>query len=206
MSDVSESEGLFLGVGVLIDVEIISDVFGGWVGGIYVGESIEICWVGSRWVEITRTWIFSSCEYDCFIQSLHMSFILMNNYTSNGHLSSPNQYTYTAHTVTKQNKLSSMYDSWATLSVSTSQKFLHPACTPWPFWLPRTTWTIYLYLSLPSSFSLYLTLSAIYRLRGLRSLGGLFCLGSTFSLKIFLMIYLASEGLNFSRCLGLIWY
>lgn len=102
--------------------------------------------------------------------------------------------------------MSSTYCSNATPSVSPSQKFLQPAWTPCPFWLPTITCTIYLYLSFPVYLSLYLMLSAIYLLRGLRSLGGDCCLGTNFYLSMVFMISRASEGLNFSLCLGLIWY
>ena len=47
-------------------------------------------------------------------------------------------------------------------------------------------------------------LSAMSLLVGLRSEGGACCLGTSLSFKTALMISRASEGLNFSLCLGLI--
>jgi hypothetical protein len=41
-------------------------------------------------------------------------------------------------------------------------------------------------------------------LTGLRSEGGFCCLGTSLSRRIVLIIYLASDGLNFSLCFGLI--
>lgn len=49
-------------------------------------------------------------------------------------------------------------------------------------------------------------MSAIYFDKGVKSLGGFFYLGNNFYLNTALMIFRAYEGLNFSLCLGLIWY